>query len=78
MGPVGSSVMLELFLAVHSYHVIAYLEVRYIKCKYIKCRTCVSNGILCNCYLKCLKGNNFKTIQTRVTVLVLCTLSNDT
>ena len=24
MGPVGSSVMLELVLAVHSYHVIAY------------------------------------------------------
>ena len=28
MVPVGSSVMLELVLAVHSYHVIAYLVVR--------------------------------------------------
>ena len=24
---------------------------------------------ICNCYLKCLKGNNFETIQTRVMVL---------
>ena len=25
---------------------------------------------------KCLKGTNFKTVQTRVMVLVLCTSSN--
>ena len=31
MVPVGSSVMLELVLAVHSYHVIAYLGIKPVK-----------------------------------------------
>ena len=35
-------------------------------------------GLFITAIYKCLKGNNFKTRQTRIMVLVLYTSSNDT